>query len=153
MKAGLMSLALLSLGLVGYGAGFLRRAVRARRYVQTPAMLMSIGVVEKLDSAGSYHKRWHAVEARYQYVAGGRTFQSSRVGLDRRSAWAADPDEAERLVSALCQHTVCFVDPAAPGRAVLMASLPQRRKRHYQASLLAGLLLAAVSAALWALGR
>ncbi|MDR7332975.1 DUF3592 domain-containing protein [Roseateles asaccharophilus] len=149
MPIGLLTLTLLSLALVIYGAACLRRAANGLRYVEVPATLTQLQIVDKLDSARSYHKRWYAVEAHYYYEVSGHRYQASRVGWDVRSSWTESPDAAERLAAEIRRRACCFVDPDAPGRALLMVALPKSRRQHYWAITLAGLALAAATGLLW----
>lgn len=149
MPIGLLTLTLLSLALVIYGAACLLRAANGVRYVEVPATLNQLQIVDKLDSARSYHKRWYAVEAHYHYEVSGHRYQTNRVGWDARSSWMESPEAAERLAAEIRQRSSCFVDPDAPGRALLMVALPRSRRQHYGSITLVGLVLAAVTALLW----
>ncbi|MBX3427600.1 MAG: DUF3592 domain-containing protein [Pirellulales bacterium] len=94
----------------------------ASEWVETPARLLAAELVVKRGDGTTYK-----ATARYEYEFAGRQYESERVavsgGSDNIGAYQESKGrELERLLAA-GGRTVCYVDPAAPERALLYREL------------------------------
>lgn len=144
MRAGIFILAIIGVGLLAYGLFPFWRQRQIAAFQHMPAEFIECSVVNKLDSARSYHKRWFAVKVRYRYRIGGVIYESTRVGLDTRSSWFSESSSASRFVQTLQARATCLNDARQPKWSVLVDRLPAHRRAHYFASIVAGLQICAI---------
>jgi hypothetical protein len=90
--------------------------VRARSWRPTPCTILSSDVGRHSGSEGG---STYSVDITYEYQAGGRTFRSSRYDFmgGSSSGYEGKADVVKRYPPGI--RATCYVDPDAPGEAVL----------------------------------
>lgn len=94
----------------------LLRASASSNWTEVPCEILSSEVERKSDSDGSTYR----IAVRYRYTWSGRAYEGDRYDFSSGST-NIGVDGMRRAVASLPagRHTTCFVDPAAPGSAVL----------------------------------
>ncbi|GAB4181559.1 MAG: hypothetical protein Fur0032_22710 [Terrimicrobiaceae bacterium] len=113
------ALVFVAVGLVGLFAWYLpslARSLASLQWAETPCHVVSSRVVEVDSDDGTTYR----VDILYRYSFGGREYQSSRYKSFQGSSSGRAAKQAVVDRHPPGSQTVCYVDPSAPGHAVLV---------------------------------
>lgn len=148
---------LMALLLIGYSVASFFRYFRARNWVSTHAVVTSFSE-DAMARWLTYNMRlkYYFPLVQYEYEYNGKKYVSNRASFDIKDIWVPEVDQLGNMTRAsdklwndwrVGSSVVAFVDPARPNRSVIVREMPRKRYSHYMATMLAGVLILVVLAA------
>lgn len=131
---------------LAYGVYVLLNHSSAKSWPTVEGKLTALSYVEEFET-GEYRVIYLAPKPKYDYVVNGVSYQGNTFCLDTKSGWIE-----ERKVSKT-SNFFCNVgdslevryNPKNPAKSILQVLLSPKRKSHYLAICVSGILLMAVS--------
>lgn len=140
VELGWIILALIGLFIVQYALRRLKRDCEVLQWLEVPARMIDCKVVPQEEAVGLYAKEWFVLKARYEYRWEGVVYTGCDIGLDERSSWFDDHAAAQRVLASIVSRGTCYLNATCPAQALLLNRLSDRRRWHYIAAGIGGLL-------------
>lgn len=145
-RAWVLGLAI-GIGLSAHGLISLRRAARVRSWLRAPARVLSTSVGEvAVPGRVSMHTHYHPV-VEFEYATTRGRFTARGYAIPEEDPLSLDPDDVRALLHPYPDgaEISVYVSPDDHTRAVVHPGLSRRRRSHYIAEVVGGLLVCAVA--------
>lgn len=142
---GFLIIFFVGLAFLAYGVYVLLNHSIAKSWPTVEGKLKALSYVEELEPS-EYRVMYLAPKPKYEYVVNGVSYQGNTFCLDTKSGWIEEKkiSKASNFFCNVGDSLKVRYNPKNPVKSVLQVSLSPKRKSHYLAICVSGILLVSI---------